>query len=29
MSGPLDHDVQYSETYLELQKQRWRAEQER
>jgi hypothetical protein len=29
MSGPLDYDVRYSETYLELQEQRWRAEQER
>ena len=29
MSGPLDYDVRYSESYLELQEQRWRAEQER
>jgi hypothetical protein len=29
MSGPLDYDVRYSETYLELQEQRWRIEQER
>jgi hypothetical protein len=29
MSGPLDYDVRYSETYLEFQEQRWRAEQER
>lgn len=29
MSGPLDYDVRYSETYLELQEQRWRAEQQR
>lgn len=29
MSGPLDYDVRHSETYLKLQEQRWRAEQER
>ena len=28
MSGPLDYDVRYSETYLELEEHRWRAEQE-
>jgi hypothetical protein len=29
MSGPLDYDVRYSEIYLDLQEQRWQAEQER